>query len=176
MVRNQSSDNVRVFVRMFIGLTTNVGQGAVDTAAEDGVVGMTMYKKNCEVLRDKFGLVPIWHEPIEGQTCSGIGGQSRIAGIADVPIGLAGINGVLRVTVIEDSPEQAIPLLLPINLQELLNVTICLPAATITFSQNGSQYSTKMHTLPSKHRTIDIFEFEPQAGWYMPPDAFPEGE
>ena len=47
-------------------------------------------------------------------------------GTIEVPVGIAQLNGVLKLNVLEDSKEAPIPLLLPINLLEVLGFDIKL--------------------------------------------------
>ena len=89
----------------------------MDAAAEDGCVGFTQLPKIAESLKP-FGLQWVWvSRPEDGTpSCKGIGGGAVSAGTIEVPAGIARLCGILKLNVLRDSEEEAIPLLLPINL------------------------------------------------------------
>ena len=90
-------------------------------------------------------------------------------------MGIAKLNGVLKLNVIQDSKEAPIPLLLPINLLEALGFDIKLKNNICVLEEqpwpDGQPRITSMTRLPSGHRCISIEEFDP-AGW----DALAEGK
>ena len=83
------------------------GTGVVDTAAEDGTMGRKALEDITSALRP-FGLRPLFSSHGEG-TGSGVGGQNTILGIAQVPVGLGGLNGVIQFTVYNDTEAFRIP-------------------------------------------------------------------
>ena len=100
---------------LFVGVQMAGHEALVDTAAEDGVIG----KKSLDRLTfalEKFGLRPFPVANAVAVQCSGIGGKSTVLGQVDVPVGLAGINGLLRLTVLDDTDTFTVPALLPINM------------------------------------------------------------
>lgn len=147
---------------VFAGVATDGHEAIVDTAAEEGVIGSNAMKRLRESL-SRFGLQP---REATGATvtCAGIGGSARIAGMYDIPIGVAGTNGLLRVTEIADEGSFQTPFLLPISYIELVGATVDLGAERFVL-KNGC--STPMRRAPSGHRAISITDFDGQ--WKLPP-------
>ena len=94
----------------FVGIVTSATEGVVDTAAEDGCCGSLALAEIDKALRKK-GLKVAWRPTAGSQPCSGIGGRAEPLGQADIPVGILGVNGVIRVNVIKDTPDFRIPLL-----------------------------------------------------------------
>ena len=101
----------------------------VDTAAEDGCVGQSQLDQIIRSLAE-HRLQWIWTqkpgEDTKGPSCTGIGGGAKWVGTIELPVGIAKLNGVLKLNVIQDSKGAPIPLLLPINLLEALGFDIKL--------------------------------------------------
>ena len=76
-------------------------------------------------------------------------------------MGLAGVRGVLEVTVVAED----VPLLIPISLLKALGAVINMPESTIQFWR--VQANTVMHSLNSGHLAISVMEFGPK-GWQFP--------
>ena len=78
----------------------------VDTAAEDGCVGHSQLDQITRSLAE-HQLKWIWTqkpgEDSRGPSCPGIGGGAKWAGTIEVPVGIAKLNGVLKLNVIQDS-------------------------------------------------------------------------
>ena len=90
----------------FIGLHVKAGDSIVDTAAEYGCVGLTQLDKITESLKP-FGLRWVWvSDPKEVPSCKGIGGGAVTAGAIEVPAGIAGLSGILKLTVLRDTEQQ----------------------------------------------------------------------
>ena len=68
--------------------------GDDDTAAEDGCVGLSQIPMIEESLRP-YGLRPIWID-VPTPASTGIGGAAKTAGVIEMPVGIAGINGILK--------------------------------------------------------------------------------
>ena len=87
-------------IQVYAGVKTEASEAIVDTAAEEGVIGSSAMARLRMALA-RFGLQPA---PAKGTTvnCAGIGGNAKIAGIYDVPLGIAKNNALLRVTEIQD--------------------------------------------------------------------------
>ena len=155
------------YAAQFIGLHVKAGDSIVDTAAEDGCVGHTQLEKITESLQP-FGLRWVWVEGDEAQRCSGIGGGAVAAGAIEVPVGIAGLSGILKLTVLRDSEQAAVPLLLPINLMKELGFLIDLAGDACTLQAeplpDGTARTAPMSYLPSGHCTISIVDFGPE-GW-----------
>ena len=122
-----------------------------------------------------YGLQFVWvrkdGDGMPQPNCSGIGGSGKWLGITEVPCGVAGVNGILKLTVLKDDPPQhTIPLLLPINLQESLGMKIDLETNRLSLGSRwsdseGNPVTVDMERLmPSKHRTISITDFD-EDGW-----------
>ena len=79
----------------------------------------------------------------------------------DVPIAVAGIQGVLRFNVLEDN-FMATPPLLPISFLETIGANIDLVKDEMSTPQGGKAPMTR---LPSGHRTVDIMQFD---NWKLP--------
>ena len=52
----------------------------------------------------------------------GVGGEAVSVGVAELPLGIAGVNGVLEVTIVKDE----VPLLLPVSLLRDLGACVDL--------------------------------------------------
>ena len=82
------------YASQFIGLSVKAGDSIVDTAAEDGCVGLTQLPKITQSLKP-FGLRWVWASTPEDEalSCKGIGGGAVSAGAIEVPAGIAGLCG-----------------------------------------------------------------------------------
>lgn len=85
-------------------------------------------------------------------------------GVAQVPIGVAGSNGVLQFTILEDGDDHRTPPLLPIGWLESVGASIDCKH-DLMFLEDGS--STSMRRLPTKHRAVNILDFS-EDGWDLP--------
>ncbi|CAK9108665.1 Copia protein [Durusdinium trenchii] len=148
-------------LQVYAGVVTEAGEGIVDTAAEEGVIGSTaMTKLRAALMR--FGLQPV---PAAGTTvCAGIGGNAKVAGVFDVPLGICKCNVLLRITEIQDEPQFTTPLLLPISFIELVG-GIVDTKRNLFLMANGRK--TPMRRTPSGHRAISVLEFKGR--WTLPP-------
>ena len=96
----------KIDVADFAGITMESHQGVVDTAAQGGLIG----KKALENLQQQLRRHGLKVNPLQKTgKARKIGGQATVCGIVEVPLGIAGINGVLEVTIVEE----AVPLLVP---------------------------------------------------------------
>ncbi|CAK9104532.1 unnamed protein product [Durusdinium trenchii] len=139
-------------------------QCVVDTAAEDAVTGSQAYEAMVEELAS-LGLRPV---PVkqQGIPCAGIGGQAQLRLVADVPTCIAGLLGIIRFSVIEDTENFVTPPLLPISYLEAVGSTLDFIHDVYT-TQDG--HSTVMTRLPSGHRAVSLFEFD-ITPWNLPPE------
>ena len=87
-------------VSIYAGVRTAAGEGLVDSAAEDAVIGSGAFQRLKSILAQQ-GLQP---QPVRGPSgsCAGIGGTAKVANLWDVPVGIARNNGLLRITEVED--------------------------------------------------------------------------
>ena len=143
----------------FVGVSTTSGEGIVDTAAQDGLIGKAALLQLTETLRG-FGLQIRWNHEKKAQA-SGVGGKAKVIGIAELPIGLAGVNGLLEVTVVQDN----VPLLLPVKLLRQLRAVVDLDDNLLRLKAYGVE--TKMHELPSGHLSVSVTSYAPE-GWSLP--------
>ena len=96
--------------------------------------------------------------------CAGIGGQAKIKRIVDAPVGVAGIHGLLRFTVLADTDKFQTPPLLPISFLEAVGAIIDLSSDCL---RTPDGHEAKMTRLPSGHRSVNILEFGDSA-WRLP--------
>ena len=75
-------------------------------------------------------------------------------GVALIPIGIAGVNGILETTVVDGD----VPLLLPVRMLTGLKAVINLESMSLHLGAYG--VDVPMHELPSGHVTIDIMNFD----------------
>ena len=163
-----------VYTQAFVGIQIAAGRALVDTAAEDGCIGL-LALTDLETDLATHGLKICWMpRPADGYgACAGVGGGAEIVGVCDTPFGINGCNGVVRLTVLRDSSEMRVPLLFPINLQEALGFNISLPKNKISFWFADQYFCTDMVREPSAHRSISIVDFGPE-GWSLPEEALAE--
>ncbi|OLP94116.1 DNA topoisomerase 3-alpha [Symbiodinium microadriaticum] len=146
----------------FVGVTTRAGEGVVDTAAQDGLVGKAALLELTSMLRD-YGLQIRWNHKKQAQA-SGIGGKAKVIGIAEIPVGIAGVNGLLEATVVQEN----VPLLLPIRMLKQLRAVVDLDGDKLQLKAYGVE--TSMHPMPSGHMAVSVTEFAPE-GWSLPKAA-----
>ena len=148
----------KVSVASFCGVVTSEGQALVDTAAQDGLIGKPSLLRLCSVLREQ-GLGCKWLD--KSSAARGIGGQATTVGVVEIPMGLAGVSGILECTVISED----VPLLLPISLLRSLGAEINLPKNSLSLTYLGATCS--MTTLLSGHAAVSVVDFGPD-GWTLP--------
>jgi len=158
----------------FVGLVCAADRGLVDTAAEEGCIGVYSYDDYQKELA-KYGLTCRWlsEGSVATESCAGVGGGAKVLGVVEAPIGLGGLNGLMRLTVLQDEAEFRIPLLVPINLQEALGFEISLPREEIRFSCGDARYQTKMVRECTAHRSMSVMEFA-DGGWQLPAGCLPD--
>lgn len=86
-------------------------------------------------------------------------------GVVELPIGIAGINGILEATVVTED----VPRLLPVKLLRDLHAVINLSTGRLELSQY--QKATTMSTMRSGHVIVSIVEFD-EEGWKLPTEAW----
>ncbi|CAE7228874.1 pol [Symbiodinium sp. CCMP2592] len=128
---------------VFAGVRTGAGQGLVDTAAEEAVIGSEAFSRLRETLQRQ--------------------GSAQILNIWDVPIGVCQTNGLLRITEVKDTEGFETPLLLPVSYQELVGMVIDFEKEEV---RNRQGRATPMQRLPSGHRAVSVVEFNGQ--WQLP--------
>ena len=80
-------------------VSLDLGKVLWDTGAQEGLVGKQQLDKLCKMLAE-HGLQAEWSQE-KLESTSGIGGVTQPIGVVYVPVGLAGCNGVIRFTVVE---------------------------------------------------------------------------
>ncbi len=100
----------------------------------------------------------------------GIGGHAKALAICDIPTGIAGLNGLTRWVVLEESdPNQKVPPLLPIKLLKALDAVIETRTRKLTL--RCAKVSTILEeVLPSEHQTTSVMAFD-KPGWDLREDV-----
>ncbi|CAE7918025.1 unnamed protein product, partial [Symbiodinium necroappetens] len=150
-------------LQIFAGIRVSGSQALVDTAAEDAVIGSIAADHLQQELR-RWGLrcLPVSQDqPIP---CAGIGGSAKVCAILDVPTCVAGILGVVRFSVVEDSASFQTPPLLPISYLEAIHSILDLGKNRL-YTPDG--HESPMVRLPSGHRAINVLDFD-QTPWELP--------
>ena len=147
-------------IQSFIGLATIPGRALVDTGAQHGVCGEGAYQQIEQCLA-VVGLKPRI-VPTAQITAIGVGGTTTFKKSAEIPLGIAGIRGILTIHTVDIE----IPLLLPVELLDKLGCVLDMPENDIFWKYTGRH--SKVFRIPTTpHLSIDIFEF-PMEGWQCP--------
>ena len=149
----------------FNGLTTHAEQGIVDTAAQSGLIGEEAFNRLEKSLEER-GLKPRKTNR-QGQA-RGVGGEAISVGVAELPLGIAGVNGVLEVTIVKDE----VPLLLPVSL--LRDLGACVDLVNNELKLGKYDKKASMRVLKSGHVSVDVMDFDVE-GWRMPQEAQAHG-
>ena len=142
-------------------VTLDPGEVFWDTVAQEGLVGKQQLDKWCKLLVE-HGLQVEWSQE-KPESASGIGGVTQPIGVVYVPVGLAGCNGIIRFTVVE----QDVPPLIPVGIMRTLQASLDLSddGDKVIFRQFGGESS--LRTLQSGHTVIRADQFDPD-GWQLP--------
>ena len=97
------------------------------------------------------------------ESANGIGGMTQPIGVVYVPVGLAGCNGIIRFTVVE----QDVPPLLLVGIMRKLRARLILSddGDKVIFRQ--FQKESPLRTLQHEHTVILAYQFDPD-GWNLP--------
>ena len=100
----------------------------------------------------------------------GMGGQTKILGNSEMPIGMAGACGLCLFVVLEHpSSDQTTPPLIPINLLKKLDAVIRPKHEIMTLADAG--VTTKLVSIERKqHQTTSLMNFSAE-GWAMPEEV-----
>ena len=145
----------------FVGVTTSSTEGIVDTAAQDGLIGKPAMLRLVEELRRR-GMKIRWNG--KRAQATGVGGKATVIGVVEAPVGIAGINGLLEMTVVQED----IPMLLPIKLLRQLRAVVDLDQNVLELRKYDTQ--ARLSELPSGHVAVDVMSFDP-SGWSVPREA-----
>ena len=158
----------RAYGCSFFGIAVSIGHALVDTGAQSGVVGLYYWTLWCETLLRDFGLRPLFKPVPESSSAGGVGGSSAILAICVMPMGIAGVPGLMEWAVCEDSPQDNAPPLLPISWQKDADAAIEPKQRRMTLRAHGNAVA-KLHDLPTEHQTTSVLEFG-EDGWCLPPE------
>ena len=128
----------------------------------EGLVGKQQLDKWCEFSRGTRSSSRM--EPGESQNPQAAsGGMTQPIGVVYVPVGLAGCNGIIRFTVVE----QDVPPLLPLGIMRTLQASLDLTddRDKVIFRQFGGESS--LRTLQSGHTVTHADQFDSD-GWQLP--------
>lgn len=159
--RAQQSERAYKSETGFSGIATFPEHGVVDTAAEGGLIG----KPALERLQQKLhshGIRVKWIP--KTSTAKGVGGNATCVGVVLIPIGIAGVNGILETTVVDGD----VPLLLPVRMLTGLKAVINLESMSLHL--RAYDVEVPLHELPSGHVTVDIMDFD-NGKFSMPMDV-----
>eukprot|EP00435_Cladocopium_sp_Y103_P059905 s740_g21.t1 len=148
----------------FIGLTTNPAFAVVDTAAQDGLIGLGALNR-LKVQLSELGLRVAWTN--KQARAHGVGGAAKVVGIAAIPLGIGGVSGVLEATVVEGE----VPLLLPVSMLKQLEAIIDLQSLCIHFCK--LQSTLPLTVLPSGHVAVSVVDFGAEGFQFSPSAALP---
>eukprot|EP00439_Symbiodinium_sp_Y106_P031350 s4981_g3.t1 len=131
----------------FVGVVTADHQALVDTCAQEGLIGKPALLRLCDALRAQ-GLRCLWlNKPAAAR---GIGGSAKTVGVVELPLGLAGVSGVLEATVVS----------------EFLSSSV-LDFPWERLSLTAVPVDMAMQALPSGHPAVSVLDFG-SAGWQLP--------
>ena len=148
----------------FCGITTKSFEGIVDTAAEGGLVGRAPLARLEMLMRGlRIKWTPKQTSAKEANVSQGsrwqrggrggVGGNAVVEGVALIPLGIGGINGVLETTVVQ----RDVPLLLPVRL--LVTLAAKIDLKNMVMELQNHQVEVPLHPLPSGHVTVNILSF-----------------
>ena len=131
------------------------GEVLCDTGAQEGLVGKQQIDKWCKLLAE-HGLQVEWSQE-KPESASGIGGVTQPIGVENIPVGLAGCNGIIRTTVVEQ------------DISPLLSVGIMRTVqASLDLTDDGDQGifrqlagESSLRTVQSGHTVIRADQFDP---------------
>eukprot|EP00435_Cladocopium_sp_Y103_P009169 s1995_g2.t1 len=140
--------------------------GIVDTAAQGGLVGRERLRELEQAL-SRHGLKIKWLD--KKAQARGIGGEASVCGVAEIPVGIAGVNGLIEVTVVEDR----VPFLLSIKFLREVQAVVDLVQHEMKLTRFGK--SCPLRNLETGHIGVNVLHFAP-GGWSFPHSAPGRGE
>ncbi|CAJ1392757.1 unnamed protein product [Effrenium voratum] len=150
-------------ISIFAGVRCQDFQALVDTAAEDAVCGSEAFAR-MEASLQNWNLRPRVVKSARHLPCAGIGGEAEICKVVDVPTNVAGVNGIIRFTIIQDSEAFQTPPLLPVSYLEAVRAIVNFDTGRYHLPDGRSDYMVR---LPTGHRAINILNFNTCA-WQLP--------
>ena len=146
---------------IFTGLATDPTLGIVDTAAQGGLIGKAALDRLQSQLK-QHGLRIKWSDKVA--QAKGIGGEAQVVGVAEIPVGVGGINGLVEVTVVQED----VPFLLSIKFLKEVQAVVDLFQNQLEMRRFNNK--TPLIHLPSGHVAVDVMQFS-AGGWIVPTDA-----
>ena len=131
----------------FVGLIIDLEFGVVDTAAQFGLIGEGALVRLLFILGAR-DLQMVWLD--KKAQARGVGGETKVVGIALMPLGIAGVCGVLECTVVRDE----VPLLLPIKLLRDLEASVDLKSNNLILQKFDVRIPMKV--MPFGHATVSV--------------------
>ena len=145
----------------FAGLTVEPGTALVDTGAQVPLIGEPALEALDDRLLETIGKKSTWLDRVSSST-GGVGGKANIVGTVEIPIGIAGSSGIIKMKVTKED----IPPLLPGGFYRKMGMIADYPNQTLTWAALGNRQS-RMIQLPSDHIACRIDEC-PNAKWTDP--------
>ena len=101
----------------YAGLCTRPAHALVDTGAQDAVVGLWHWQRWMICLAMCFGLAPRFIPMRHHCEAGGVGGGVRIIAFCYIPVGIAGVNRLIRWCVLDEDGDETrgTPPLFPSN-------------------------------------------------------------
>ncbi|CAE8633673.1 unnamed protein product, partial [Polarella glacialis] len=134
---------------------TGLSRGATTTTSSPGFTGLSV------------STTPIRSSPADFFYS---GGDVKVIGVVEIPLGLAGTNGLVEFTVVSND----VPALLPVSLLRHLRSSIDLEHMSMhiktlnAITGQTTSKSIKMNSYPTGHCAIDVLQFDPESGWTLP--------
>ena len=91
----------------------------------------------------------------------GIGGDAKVCGVVEIPVGIGHVNGLIEATVVEDE----VPFLLSIQFLKQVGAIVDLQSSALVLTQYGK--SSTIHHLHSGHVAVQVLDFH-EEGWQLP--------
>ena len=132
--------------------------GIIDTAAQGGLIGRPALRRLEDSLR-AHGLKVVWNG--KQAQAKGIGGDAKVCGVVEIPVGIGGVNGLIEATVVEDE----VPFLLSIQFLKQVGAIVNLQESSLALTAFGK--SSSIHHMPSGHVAVQVLDFHEQ-GWQLP--------
>jgi len=145
----------------FHGITASSEHGVVDTAAQGGLIGRSSLER-LEAALNRVGLKVLHTNKVAH--ARGIGGSAQACGVAEIPVGVGGINGLIEATVVAEE----VPLLLSIKFLKAIDAVVDLCHGELGLNKFGVK--TPLHHLRSGHVAVDVLNFDSN-GWGLPDDS-----
>ena len=145
----------------FHGITTSSEHGVVDTAAQGGLIGKSSLER-LEAALNRVGLKVLHTNKVAH--ARGIGGSAQVCGVAEIPVGVRGINGLIEATVVAEE----VPLLLSIKFLKAVDAVVDLCHGELGLNKFGVKMP--LHHLRSGHVAVNVLSFNSN-GWSLPDDS-----